>query len=203
MEIIWDIGLQTIEILTLIFGILGMTISVLLLFSPNLAKGLSNILNRNVDVDKKLEYLDKEIEITEYFYKHNTVMGALLIAGSVFCLFFFFFLLDINKFTGILFGYQKHIFVAEVVMKSVVWVGKIGCLVSLICGFLLVFAPDTMRRLENKLNSLFETKSVLEKLDRSTHDLDAFFFRHTTVVGLIGTVISLFLISLSIINLLK
>ena len=107
MEIIWDIGLQTIEILTLIFGILGMTISVMLLFSPSLAKSLSTILNRNVDVDKKLEYLDKEIEITEFFYKHHFSMGALLIAGSLFCLFFFFFLLDINKFAGIFFWLPK------------------------------------------------------------------------------------------------
>ena len=203
MEIIWDIGLQTIEILTLIFGILGMTISVMLLFSPSLAKSLSTILNRNVDVDKKLEYLDKEIEITEFFYKHHFSMGALLIAGSLFCLFFFFFLLDINKFAGIFFGYQKHAFFAEVVLKSIVWIGKIGCLASLFTGLLLVFSPDNMRRLENKLNSLFETKSVLEKLDKSTHDLDAFLFRHTTVVGLIGAVFSFFLISLSIINLLK
>ena len=67
METIWAIGLQTIEILTLIFGILGMTLSVLLLFFPSLTQSLSNILNRDVDVDKKLEYLDKEIDITEFY----------------------------------------------------------------------------------------------------------------------------------------
>lgn len=203
MEIIWDIGLQTVEILTLIFGILGMTLSVMLIFSPNLTKRLSNILNRNVDVDKKLEYLDRNIEITEFFYKYHIVMGVLLIAGSAFCLFFFFFSLDISKFADILFGYQKNLFLTEVILKSITWIGKIGCFASLLSGLLLVFAPDRMRQLENKLNSLFETKSVLEKLDKSSHDLDTFFFRHTTVVGLVGAAISFFLISLSIINLLK
>ena len=33
MDIFWDIALQTVEILTLLFGVLGMAFSVLLLIS--------------------------------------------------------------------------------------------------------------------------------------------------------------------------
>ena len=68
MEIVKEIGLQVIEILTLIFGILGMTFSAMLMFSPNLTQSLSNILNRNVNIDEKLSFLDKAFEITEYIY---------------------------------------------------------------------------------------------------------------------------------------
>ena len=95
MEIFWEIGLQTIEILTLIFGVLGMTLSLMLLFSPRLAQSLSNILNRSINVDKGIEYLDKEIEISEFFYNHHIAVGLALVAGSVFSLFFFFFSLDV------------------------------------------------------------------------------------------------------------
>ena len=41
MEIVKEIGLQVIEILTLLFGILGMTFSAMLMFSPNLTQSLS------------------------------------------------------------------------------------------------------------------------------------------------------------------
>jgi len=203
MEILLEIGLQAIEILTLVFGILGMTLSLMLLFSPNLAKSLSNILNRSVNLDKKLEYLDKDIEISAFFYQHNIVVGMLLVAGSLFSLFFFLFSLDVEKFSGIFLGSQNHIFPGEIIITSIVWIGKVGCLAGLIFGSLLVYVPDKMRQMEKKLNSWFETKSMIEKLDKSTHDLDTFFFRHTTAVGLTGAVISFFLISLSIINLLK
>ena len=203
MEIFWEIGIQAIEILTLIFGILGMTLSLMLIFSPGLAKNISSILNRNVDVEKKIEYLDKRIEITTYFYKYNIVAGGVLIAGSLFSLFFFFFSLDVKKFAGIFFGSQQHIFTSEIIINSIAWIGKIGCLAALFFGILLAFAPDMMKRLENKLNSWFETKPMIKRLDNSSHDLDTFFFRHTTPVGLTGAIFSFFLISLSIINLLR
>jgi len=203
MEIFWEIGIQTIEILTLIFGILGMTLSLMLVFSPRLAQSLSNTLNRSINVDKGIEFLDKEIEISEFFYSHHIVMGILIVAGSAFSLFFFFFSLDLSKFAGIFFGSRASLFTAELIVSTVTWIGKIGCLTGLVFGLMMVFTPDLLKRIENKLDALFETKSIFEKLDKSSRAMDTFFFRHTFAVGLTGAVISFFLISLSIINLLE
>ncbi len=203
MEIFWEIGIQTIEILTLIFGILGMTLSLMLLFFPRLAKSLSNLLNRSINIDKGIEFLDKEIEISHYLYSHHIAMGMLLVAGSVFSLFFFFFSLDVSKFVDIFFGSRSNIFSAELIVSTITWIGKIGCLAGLVFGVMLVFKPDLMKRIENKLDSWFETKPMIEKLDKSSHDMDTFFFRHPVAVGMAGAAISFFLISLSIINLLE
>lgn len=203
MEIFWEIALQTVEFLTLIFGILGMTISLMLLFSPRQARSLSNILNRQVNVDNHIEYLDKNIEITEFLYSYHVATGILIVAGSAFSLFFFFFSLDVTKFADILFGSQANAFPGELIIRFVTWIGKIGCLAGLVFGILLLFAPDFMKRIEDKLNFWFETKPMIEKLDKSSHDLEPFFFRYPIAIGLTGAVISFFLISLSIINLLK
>ena len=75
MEIFIEMGLQVIEILTLIFGILGMTFSAMLMFSPNLTRNLSNILNRNINVDEKIRFLDKDIEISAFIYSHHIVLA--------------------------------------------------------------------------------------------------------------------------------
>jgi hypothetical protein len=203
MEIFWEIGMQSIEILTLIFGILGMTLSIMLLFSPRLARSLSNILNRSINIDKGIEFLDKNIEISDFFYSHHVGMGLLIAAGSAFSLFFFFFSLDPLKFAGIFFGSRADQFTTELIMSTVTWIGKIGCLSGLVFGLMMVVKPDLLRRIENALNSLFETKSMIDRLDKSSHDMDTFFFRHPFAVGLTGAVLSFFLISLSIINLLK
>ena len=203
MEIFWEIGLETIEILTLIFGVMGMTLSLMLLFSPRLARSLSNILNRSIDVDKGIEYLDKEIEISDFFYNHHIAMGLGLVAGSVFSLFFLFFSIDVSKFVDIFFGSRVNIFTAELIMSAITWIGKIGCLAGLVIGLMLVFKPDLMKRIEHQMNSWFATKPMIEKLDKSSHDVDTFLFRYPFAVGLTGAVISFFLISLSIINLLK
>ena len=203
MEIFWEIGIQTIEILTLVFGIMGMTLSLMLMFSPRLTQNLSNILNRSINIEKRLEYLDKDIQISDFFYSHHIAVGLILVAGSAFSLFFFFFSLDVSKFTGIFFGSQSNLFAAELVVSAITWIGKVGCLAGLAIGLLMVFKPDLMKGIESRLNSWFETKPMIEKLDKTSHDIDSFFFRHPIAVGLVGAVISFFLISLSIINLLR
>jgi hypothetical protein len=202
METLREIGIQTTEILTLVFGIMGMTLSLMLLFAPHLARNLSNVLNRSINVDKSIEYLEKEIEISEFLYKHHIAMGILLVSGSAFSLFFFFFSMDVSKFAGIFFGSRANAFSAELIVSTITWIGKVGCLAGLLCGLLIMFAPETMKRIESKLNSWFETKTMIDKLEKSSHDVDSFFFRHPVAVGLAGAVISFFLVSLSIINLL-
>ncbi len=202
MEIIQEIGLQVIEIWTLMFGILGMTFSAMLMFSPTLTQNLSNILNRNVNVDEKISFLDKNIAITEYFYSHHVVVGLLLIFGSAFALFFFCFSLDIAKFIRVFFDSPTQVFFGEILLKSILRVGKITCLVGLFLGSLLLFAPGKMKKWENTLNSGFETGSVIKKLEQSSDNVDSFFFRHPLPVGLAGAGISFLIISLSIINLL-
>ena len=202
MEIIKEIGLQVIEILTVIFGILGMTFSVMLMFSPKLTRNLSKILNRNVDVDEKIRILDKNIEISSFFYSHHLLVGLVLIAGSAFALFFFYFSLDMAQFVRVFFGSEEQVFFAEIFLDVILWVGKITCLAGLILGILLMLAPGKMKQLENKLNSWFDTESVMNKLGRSSQQVDSFFFGHPLAVGLTGALISFLILSLSIINLL-
>lgn len=202
MEIIREIGFQVVEILTLIFGVLGMTFSAMLVFAPNLTRDLGNVLNRNVDVNRKIRILDKNIEISDFFYSHHVAVGFLIIAGSVFILFFFYFSLDMAKFTKIFFDSPKQAFWGEIIIASILWAGKITCLAGLLCGSLLMFAPAKMMRLESILNSWFEIQPLVEKLDQSSRNLDYFFFRHPRSIGLTGTVLSFLILLLSIINLL-
>ncbi len=59
MNTIWQIVLQAVEIINLVVGILGMTLSLLLLFAPGVARNLSGVFNRQVDTDRKLSFLDR------------------------------------------------------------------------------------------------------------------------------------------------
>jgi len=202
MKIIQQIGLQAVEVLTLITSVLGMTLSIMLLLSPNLTQSLNRILNRRINFDDKIKVLDKDIKIEPYFYSHHVLIGNLLIGGAVFSLFFFFFSLDVSKFTSVFLGSHKYMFVFEILTDSFVWIGKIICMVALFYGLMLVFAPGKMRQIESKLNSWFETGPFIEKLEKTNHNLDAFIFRYPIMVGAAGAALSFFLLSLSIINLL-
>ncbi len=202
MEIIREIGLQVIEILTLIFGILGMAVSAMLMVSPHQTKNLSKILNRSVNVDDKLTFLDKGIDISDYFYGHHVVVGLLLVAGSTFALFFFYVSLDIAKFSNIFFGPQQPVTWGEILLSTILWVGKITCFAGLLFGSILLFLPKKMKRLEISLNAWFETNSMFKKLDLPSNNVDSFFFRYPRPVGITGVGLSFLILCLSIINLL-
>ena len=203
MQIIQQIGLQAVEILTLVFGILGVTFSLLLMYSPNLTKSISAVFNRRVDLDDKMTYLNKDVHIDSYFYSHNMLFGTCLVAGSIFSLIFFFFRLDVSTFANIFFVSNRHLSTNEMIFDAVSWIGKVACFFGLFFGTMLFFAPNKMRHIETKLNSWFETRHLFEKLDNSDRDLDTFLFRRPVFFGAIGLIISLFIIVLSILNLLS
>ena len=203
MEIFWDIALHTVEILTLLFGVLGMAFSMLLLFSPQLTQTLGIFFNRNINVEPKINILDKDIETETLIYGHHVVFGLCMIAGSVFAFIFFVFNLDISNFANVFIVSSKYFLVLEIVFYAFAWVARIACILGMVFGGFLLFAPDKMRRLESKVNTWFETQGIFEKLDRTGPELDVFLFRHSFFFGLGGALISFLIITLAVANLLS
>ena len=203
MEIFWDIALHTVEILTLLFGILGMAFSLLLLFSPRLTKSLGSFLNRSISIGPKTNILDKDIPTEAFIYSHNVVFGLCLVAGSIFALIFFFYNFDISNFAKVFLGSRKYFMTLEVAFIFFAWVARLACICGLVFGLFLLFAPAKMRAIEGKLNTWFETQAIFEKLDRSGPELDVLFFRHPFFFGMAGAVISFLIITLATVNLLS
>ncbi len=203
MTILWEIGKQTLEILTLVIGMLGMTFSLALLFAPAVVVKLSRLFNRSVDLDRKLSFLDKGIRTDGLFYGHPKIAGLCLAAGSAFALIFFLFRLDITQFTQIILGSQRSTLAGEILFESLAWFGKIACLIGLVMGGMLLLAPERLRRIEAKMSSWVETRSFIEKLERPNNRVDALFLRFPVFFGLLGASVSGLLIVLSILNLLR
>jgi hypothetical protein len=203
MEIFWDIALHTVEILTLLFGILGMAFSLLLLFSPRLTKSLGSFFNRSISVDSKISLLDKDIPTEAFVYSHHIIFGLCLVAGSIFALIFFFFHIDLSNFAKVFLGTRKYFMTLEVIFIFFAWVARLACIFGLVSGLFLLFAPEKLRATENKVNTWFETRTVFEKLDRTGPELDVLFFRHPFFFGMAGAVISFLIITLAIVNLLS
>jgi hypothetical protein len=201
MELINQIGLEVVEILTLVFGILGITFSFLLLFSPSLTKSISKVFNRYVNIDKKINCLDKDVRIDSFIYHHNLLFGTFLIAGSIFSLIFFFFRLDVSNFANIFFVSPKYLSINEMIFSSASWIGRVACFFGLVFGTILALAPHKMRQVGNKLNFWFDTRSMFDKLDNPNRELDTILFKHPVIFGLTGLIISFVTIILSLLNL--
>jgi hypothetical protein len=203
MTVLFEIGLKSIEIMTLVFGILGMSLSLLLLISPRTARNLSRIFDRSIDTDQRLAFLDKDIRTDNLIYSHRFLVGGFLVAGSMFALLFLFFKFDALSFAEIFFGSRNYFAFSEMLFQAIAGIGKLSCLLGLILGCGLMAVPEKMRAIERRLNTYVDTRSFIEKLDRSGPTLDTVFLRYPFFCGLLGGSVSLLLIVLSIINLLR
>ena len=203
MDIFWDIGLHTVEILTLLFGVLGMAFSLLLLISPRLTKSAGNFFNRSINVEPKINILDKDIKTETLIYGHHVVFGLCMVAGSVFAFIFFFFDVDISTFASVFIVSGKYFVIFEIIFYAFAWIAKIACILGIVFGGFLLFAPDKMRNLDQKVNIWFETRGIFAKLDQTGPELDVFLFRHPFFFGLTGALVSFLIITLSIVNLLS
>ena len=192
MGLFWDIFFRFAQILTVIAGISGIALSLLLLFSPNLVRTLSNFFNYQLNPEKRLRALNKYIQTGPIIYRHNILFGGCLIAGSIFALIFLFFKLDVTKFSSIF---------NEIVVVSMILLGKISMIAGIILGFFLLSSPKTTEKIESKMNLWIDTQQVVNKLDKFHDDIDTIFFRHPKSFGFAGLIISTTLFVLSIVNL--
>ena len=202
MDFFWEIALQTVNILALIFGILGIAFSLLLLISPNVTQQISKVINRSIDVDKKVSYLDKAIQTESIIYKYHVIAGVSLIVGSGFILIFIVFKLDITAFVNIFFSSPKYALINEIILNSIAIIGKLVGVSGIIIGFILLFSPGKMKKLEKKVNTWFSTQKMVSKLDENHHDIDTFIYRHSVLFGLTGLMTSILLTFLATVNLL-
>jgi hypothetical protein len=203
MNLLLEIGLQTIEILTLVFGILGMTLSLMLLFAPRAARNVSNVFNRSMDIDQRLGFLDKGISTENLVYCHPKLVGTLLLVGSGFAFLFFVFKFDVLNFVMIFFGSRHPTVLGEIIFRTIAWVGRLGCLLGVLAGIGLILAPHKVQAIETRMNRWVETRLLIDKVNRPIMGLDTIFFRYPIFFGLFGGSVSCLLIVLSILNLLR
>jgi hypothetical protein len=197
VEIIKNIGFQTLEILILILSLVGLAISFLLLVSPNRAKSINSLFNQQITIDNKLNYLDKPVLTDSLTYRHNILFGITLITGSGFLLVFLFFQMDVPRVVS-LFSDYKYVVLVDIVVKAMVLAGKIASLAGIIFGLLLLFAPEAMIKIENRMDSWFATQFVVDRLDESHHGVENLILKYPLLFGFAGLMTSLILVILSI-----
>lgn len=200
MELIWDLCLQAASIFVLVLGFVGIGLSLLLLISPATAKSLSNTFNKYVIVDKKLTYLNKPIQTDSFTYQHNILTGLSLVAGSIFFLVFLFFRFDIAQALNLLVG-SNYMVLFEIFLKTAVTIGKIAGLAGIVIGFCLLFLPDLMVKIENRMDAWIATQDMVDKLDELHLGIDNIILRFPLLFGFTGLMTSAVLIILSIASL--
>ena len=204
MKIIWEMGLQAVEVFTLVVGLLGIILSLLLLFDAQKIRALGRQFNRYIDIDRKFrQMIDRNISSDGLFYTHNILSGVCLIVGSAFILVFLFYRLDVQGFLVAIFGRGNFNTITDIVVSAMALVGKVAGIVGILLGSILLFDPDQLKSIEKRLNIWLATEPMIEKLEQSHPDVDTFVYQKPVLCGIIGLTTSILLTYLALGNILK
>lgn len=193
MDVYVAILLESTAILTVISGLAGFVLSLLLLLSPQSVHRISAGLNRQVDMDMALARLNFPLRIDPLIYRYPFVFGVFFSAGSLFCLLFLQF--------GIKISFLASIFSA-IIVDFLLLLGKVAGVLGLVVGLMLIVAPRKLFLVQNAVDFWVDTDKVLKRLDNTAIDIDAVCLRHPVIFGVIGTLASIILLVLAVVNLL-
>jgi hypothetical protein len=204
MTIIWEMCLQALEYFTLVVGVLGVLLSLMLLFAPRLTQSLSAVMNRSISFDRMiLQFIDRDINTQNIIYRHNIISGVCLIVGSAFVLVSLLYRLDIRSFVIVFFGSGEFATTNEMLVSALAMVGKVTGVAGLLFGSILLFNPDQMLQIEKTLNTWFATQEMVDKMDQTSRDIDTVVYQRPVTFGLIGLLTSAILIFLAFHNLMR
>lgn len=196
------ITLPYVESLTLLFGVLGFLVSLVLLTSLDLMKIISNFFNKQVDVDRKFKFLNTYVRADFLFSRYPLYSGIVLSAASLFVLYFLCFRLDLLVLIHKMRVPEKLQMFVTCLLHSMTLFTKLTAGVGLLSGVLLIFCPSFFKKIESKVDYWIMTEPLEEKLNEIHKDTDTICFLHSLLIGILGVISSMFLIILSISNLL-
>ena len=195
------IALPYLESLTLLFGVLGFLVSLILIFSLDLMKITNNFFNQQIEVDNKLKCLNRHIQ-TDLFYRHPILTGSMLVTGSLIVLSFLCFRLDILLLIQKLHIHKNWELLVVCFFYSMALFSKLTSAIGILAGLLMIFYPSGFKKIENKMNYWILTQPLEDKLNELHKDTDTICFLHSFFIGILGIISSSFLVVLSISNLL-
>ena len=192
MSLLIEVFLAATKIMTLVFGLAGLGLSVLLLFCPESVRWLGERVNKSFTLIRLSPLLDRKIETNRLAYRHPFLVGAFFIIGSLFILYFFFFALM---------PVSSNTLWVEILLDCMVLIGKLAAFVGILLGVTLLVAPEKVRAIEDRLGAWVDTQELFYGLDRPRPLLDHIFLRYPRVSGAAGLLASFVLTILSAYNL--
>ena len=202
MDLVFGILFKTLDVFTLVSGILGLIVSFLLLFALDHFKQVNAFFNQSMDVDRLVHKLNKQVSTEAFIYAHSFGFGLGILLGSLFFTLFLFFNFELNRFLETLSIPIRTVPFARMILLALALFGKIAGLNGMWIGFALTCFPKQLRKIESRLNRWVTASGAEHSPLDFSKDTDALFFLHPLFFGGVGFVMSALLTFLSLVRLL-
>ncbi|KMP11709.1 hypothetical protein UR09_01990 [Candidatus Nitromaritima sp. SCGC AAA799-A02] len=199
MDIVYDILIQVGKIIFLLLILVSLGVSAMILFWPRQAAVASARFNRWISTEKVQSQVDTHTDTDDWIFRNRWWIGGIFLIGALFSLKFLLFDFEQNKFISLVINPNgKSAFAyTEIAVEIIKWILALTSFVGVFVCILILFNPDSFKRISSRLNRIFSTTHVQEKIDVTHMDLDQWVMKNHIAVGLFLFLGSCFLIVFS------
>lgn len=183
---------RALAIFLLIGAIMGVAVSLLLIFKPHLLARTSQMANRWISTRRMDQLLDRSIGIEQWFYQHHRLLGILITFGACYILVYFGLLFDKPTTLQSLAGYAPS-WLRDILLDALVLASLIGAVVALFVGLFLWLRPSQLRGIEESANQWISSDRAVRMLEVPHDQVERFVERHLQQVGWLLLVASAYL----------
>ncbi|MDP1850594.1 MAG: hypothetical protein Q8K79_22575 [Solirubrobacteraceae bacterium] len=173
---------RALAIFLLIGALMGVAVSLLLIFKPHLLARTSQMANRWISTRSMNQLLDRSIGIEQWFYQHHRALGVLITFGACYILVYFGLLFDKPSTLQNLSGYAPS-WQLDILLDALVLASLIGAVVALFVGLFLWLRPSLLRGIEESANQCVSTDRAVRALEVPHDQVERFVAGHFKRVG--------------------
>ncbi|MFH1983628.1 MAG: hypothetical protein ABIL58_17435 [Pseudomonadota bacterium] len=189
MSAVTTILLQSTEILTILVAVVGLILSGAILISPAAVRKLSFRLNRQFNLDAPLSQLNRQVPIEMILDWFPFVSGS-IIAGVSLAVIIYLFFTSMPTYSG-------RVLLA-IGFESLLWLARLASVLAFVFGLLLMFAPEVLKRINEKLNRWHDADAVVRHMEQTVYDFDGWILNNPRASGVIGFLLSVILLTITI-----
>jgi hypothetical protein len=195
--VVESILLRSVVIFLLVGSMAGIVVGGLLFWDPRRLRAVGKVLNRWVSTRHLDQSLELTISIDPWFYRYRQVIGALILLGACYILYFFSISMDrVDTVAGLARHYNLALSIVSGLLDAFVLSALTGAVFAIFVSLFLLLRPSLLRDFEQGANQWVSMRRALKPMEISRQDLDEYVFKHGRQAGVLLVLGSLYVLVL-------
>ncbi|MCH8068042.1 MAG: hypothetical protein IID16_02040 [Candidatus Marinimicrobia bacterium] len=180
-----DALFDSFVIFLIIGSLVALILGVILFLRPEVIKRTDNFLNSWYSSRKAMKPFEIMRETDSYIYRHNKVVGWIMVIISVFCLYWFIFLFHVEGIASTLTGASEWDIIVDLLLRFGKWFFIIFITFGIPIWILLIFNPEKTKIISEFFNRWISTRLMLMPLEKMYFQIDSFVIKYNKIFGII------------------
>ncbi|MDD5385005.1 MAG: hypothetical protein PHG89_09015 [Gallionella sp.] len=173
---------RSLAIFLLIGALMGVAVSLLLIFKPHLMARVNRVANRWISTRHLDQLLDRSVSIEQWSYQYHRPLGMLITFGACYILVYFGLLFNKASALQRLSGYVP-VRLLDGLLDALALASLSGAAVALFVGLALWLRPSMLRGIEESANQWISSRRATRVLDIPRDQVERFVAGHAQRVG--------------------